>query len=428
VTFNPFDELFSENDPVSTDASPETAPPQSRREARAREAGAPLTAPVAVLTDEPPSRRNAALVVEPHQRRKRTGLWVGLSILLVFLLAVGGFGLWAWTTYQDQIRDLFGWSEPNDYVGAGTDEVLITIQDGDIGSDVAMTLAQNDVVKTYEAFYDLLLVQDPQVNFFPGTYSLKKQMSAQLALDALNDPANKLVQTVLIPEGKTIWETYELLAAGTGLTVADFEAADDDLASFGLPAQAVNLDGYLFPAQYTFEPGLDARAILQQLVDRTVQSLDAAGVAPEDRFAVLTLASIIQREAGSNPDDFYKVSRVFTNRLDTPGWKLQSDATVAYGTGNTHTVWTTDAERADAANLYNTYVHEGLPVGPIGAAGDLAIDAALHPVDGPWYFFVPVNLATGETVFSETESQHEAAAEQLRDWCRASDENAAYCD
>jgi UPF0755 protein len=387
-----------------------------------------LTAPVAVLADEPPSRRSAALVVEPHQRRKRTGLWVGLSILLVFLLAVGGFGLWAWTTYQDQIRDLFGWSEPNDYVGAGTDEVLITIQDGDIGSDVAMTLAQNDVVKTYEAFYDLLLVQDPQVNFFPGTYSLKKQMSAQLALDALNDPANKLVQTVLIPEGKTIWDTYELLAAGTGLTVADFEAADDDLASFGLPAQAVNLDGYLFPAQYTFEPGLDARAILQQLVDRTVQSLDAAGVAPEDRFAVLTLASIIQREAGSNPDDFYKVSRVFTNRLDTPGWKLQSDATVAYGTGNTHTVWTTDAERADAANPYNTYVHEGLPVGPIGAAGDLAIDAALHPVDGPWYFFVPVNLATGETVFSETESQHEAAAEQLRDWCRASDENAAYCD
>jgi UPF0755 protein len=109
-------------------------------------------------------------------------------------------------------------------------------------------------------------------------------------------------------------------------------------------------------------------------------------------------------------------------------WKLQSDATVAYGTGNLDTVWTTDAERADASNLYNTYVHDGLPVGPIGAPGDVALLAALNPTPGPWYFFVPVNLKTGETVFSVTGAEHDRAVGKLQEWCRASEENAAYCE
>jgi len=105
------------------------------------------------------------------------------------------------------------------------------------------------------------------------------------------------------------------------------------------------------------------------------------------------------------------------NRLDN-GWHLESDATVSYGTGRTHTVWTTPAERADTSNPYNTYANPGLPIGPIGAAGDLAIDAALHPADGPWFYFVPVNLDTGETVFSTTLAEHNAAVRQLQEWCR----------
>ena len=139
------------------------------------------------------------------------------------------------------------------------------------------------------------------------------------------------------------------------------------------------------------------------------------------------MAGLVQREAGSNPDDFYKVARVFYNRLDQ-GINLESDATVAYGTGNLHTVWTEPEERADPSNLYNTYANPGLPVGPIGLPGDDAIDAALHPADGPWLFFVPINLATGETVFSETADEHQANVDRLLEWCDASAENAAYCE
>jgi hypothetical protein len=69
------------------------------------------------------------------------------------------------------------------------------------------------------------------------------------------------------------------------------------------------------------------------------------------------------------------------------------------------------------ANPWNTYVNTGLPVGPIANPGELAIKAAMEPEDGPWLYFVTVNLETGETVFTNTISEHEAAVEQWRAWC-----------
>jgi len=156
------------------------------------------------------------------------------------------------------------------------------------------------------------------------------------------------------------------------------------------------------------------------MVERQFTALDGAGVAPEKRWSTIVLASLIQREAGLR-DDYYKVSRVFLNRLNPGRWEsglLQSDATVAYGTGNTHVVTTTDAERNDAGNLYNTYAHPGLPIGPISNPGDLAIDAALNPVDGPWLFFVTWNLDSGETIFSSTVQDHDAAVVKWQDWMR----------
>src|SRR5690606_2780958 len=115
-------------------------------------------------------------------------------------------------------------------------------------------------------------------------------------------------------------------------------------------------------------PGVDARGIIQTLVNRAFQSLDAAGVPVEERHRVLTIASLIQREARL-PDDFYKVSRVIQNRLDE-GMRLEFDSTAHYGAGGASgSVFTTDEERA-AVNDYNTYVIPGLPVGPIAGAGD----------------------------------------------------------
>ncbi|MEO7123486.1 MAG: endolytic transglycosylase MltG, partial [Lacisediminihabitans sp.] len=156
--------------------------------------------------------------------------------------------------------------------------------------------------------------------------------------------------------------------------------------------------------------------IFQVMVDAMFKHLDADGVAPADRHRVLTLAALTQKEGGSDAD-FYKVARVWDNRI-AQGMNLQSDATVSYGIGGT-TISTTNAERADKSNPYNTYANPGLPIGPISNPGQVAIDATLHPAQGPWLFFVLVNGETGETAFSTTLAEHNVAVKQWQTWLRA---------
>jgi UPF0755 protein len=318
-----------------------------------------------------------------------------------------------------------GWQLPIDYEGDGNGtEVQVVIKAGDFGLDIAKTLSAAGVTMTTDAFYQLLLPMDPQPNFLPGTYTLQKEMSAQAAFDALQNPENRVVSQVLIKEGTKLPAVLQLLADGTGVAFEDFQAASTDLASFGIPAEAPSLEGYLFPATYSFDPGLTAQQILQTLVDRTFEALDSHGVAVQDRHRILTIASLAQKEARVE-GDFYKVSRVVQNRL-AAGMKLEFDSTAHYGAESQGSVWTSAEERADD-NPYNTYFHTGLPIGPIGAPGDTAIDAAVNPAEGPWLFFVAVNLATGETEFTSTLAEHNKAVQKLRDWCETP-EAANYCD
>jgi UPF0755 protein len=81
-------------------------------------------------------------------------------------------------------------------------------------------------------------------------------------------------------------------------------------------------------------------------------------------------------------------------------------------------VWSTDEALSDD-NPWNTYVHEGLPKGPIANPGRDAIAAAIDPEAGDWLYFVAVNLDTRESVFSATLEEHNAAVEQLNQWCVA---------
>ncbi|HEY9365324.1 MAG TPA: endolytic transglycosylase MltG [Agromyces sp.] len=382
--------------------------------------------PVAPDPARPSRSERRAVNTDPHEpeKPKRRGAWG----CLVGLLIVAALGAGAYFFLQGPINAVIERFTPAaDFEGAGTGEVVFMIHDGENGSDIATNLVDEGVTASYDAFYDLLLEQSPEPEFHPGAYQLAEEMSAQSALDALQDPANKLENTFVIPEGTSLPDALVAISEGTDVPLENLQAAAvEPPASYGLPAEATTLEGFLFPATYTLEPGIDAHAVLQTLVNRQFEALDTAGVPADQRWRTIVLASIVQREAGSNLDDFPKVARVFQNRLDQ-GINLESDATVAYGTGNTHTVWTTDEERADASNLYNTYANPGLPIGPIGNPGDVAINAAIHPADGSWLFFVPVNLATGETVFSTTVEEHEAAVARLQEWC-ALDENAAYCE
>lgn len=360
--------------------------------------------------------------------RKRNLLWLKITLPIVIVVAaVGGVAAYGWFNYNEQVRALLGIPLPTDYEGTGNgEEAIVSIKSGDIGSDVAVTLHEAGVTMTYKAVYDYL-VDNPDISFLPGNWRLQKEMSAASAVAALQDTDNKVTDRLLITEGTVLPNALETIAATTGIPIEDVQAAAADVTAYGLPAEATSLEGFLFPATYELDGTETAQAILQKMVDTMFEHLDAAGVAPEDRWKTIILASIVQREAGPNVDDFGKIARVFQNRIDQ-GINLESDATVAYGTGRLDSVWTEPEERADPSNLYNTYANPGLPIGPIGLPGDDAINAALHPTDGPWLFFVPINLATGETVFSETADEHQAAVDQLLAWCDESAENATYCE
>ncbi|MGO4300369.1 endolytic transglycosylase MltG [Leifsonia sp. RAF41] len=353
---------------------------------------------------------------EPPKKKRR---WIKRLIVTIVILGIlGGMAGGAYAIFQPQIAKVQNALFPpeNDYKGSGTGEVMFTIKSGDDGSTISDNLAKAGVVKTSDAFYSLLLRQKPEAQFQPGVFKLAKQMSAAAALAALQDSSSRVENTAVIPEGTAEKDILQTVADSTKIPLADLQAASANPAAYGLPPEAKSLEGFLFPATYTFAPGTTAQQAIKTMVDRMFQSLDEAGVAPANRWNTVVLASVVQREAGLK-DDYPKVARVFLNRI-AQGWDLQSDATVAYGTGHTDRVTTTDAERADPANLYNTYVHPGLPVGPISNPGDLAINAVQHPADGTWMYFVTWNLQTGETIFSTTQAEHDAAVEKWQQWMK----------
>ncbi|WP_336659528.1 endolytic transglycosylase MltG [Leucobacter sp. USHLN153] len=342
---------------------------------------------------------------------------ISLIVAVVLLGGLAAAGSYVWSQFGPAISETFGWTS-NDYEGKGKGKTVVVITEGEIGEDIAASLAEAGVVKTSEAFYELLLDQDEEVAFQPGSYQMKLQMSSQAALDALQDPENRMAFTAMIPEGKTVEQTLEIVSAGADIPLKELKQAAKDPAAFGLPEGVESLEGWLFPATYEFESDTTGAQAIQRLVDTQVQVLDELGAPPESREEVLTKASIVQREGG-RIEDFPKVARVIENRLAS-GMLLQMDSTAQYGFGQHEdgNVWSTDEALADD-NPWNTYVNEGLPAGPIANPGRDAIAAVLDPPAGDWIYFVAVNLDTGESVFSSTQEEHDAATAQLNEWCLA---------
>jgi len=330
--------------------------------------------------------------------------------ITIFAL-VGALALTAFI-FRHEIRNLSETVSGAEYSGDGSAVVKIVISKGDVGTDVAKKLVSADVTKSYDITLRAIYSRNP--TFFPGTYQLPSKISAAKAISYLTDPANSIVNRVTIREGLRLGKVFQLLSKATGISLSDFESASKNLKSFGIPKAAPSLEGYLFPATYDLDPAYNATQILSLLVDRTKEQLVSDGVPKPKWHKVLTLASIIQSEARQS-QDFYKVSRVFKNRLKV-GMPMQSDATVSYGVGGA-TVETSNSDRNDP-NPYNTYLHTGLPIGPISGPGATAIDAALNPAPGSWLYFVTVNLDTGETLFTTTYAEHERAVALWRKWMR----------
>ena len=331
-------------------------------------------------------------------KRRRIAL---LAIVLVMLMSIAFLN-------RGAIRQLFDVSFGNEYSQQSSETVNFTISTGEDGATIAENLVAAGITKSVSSTYKVIVAANPI--FYPGVYKLHLQMKTADVLISLSKPSSVVDTTILIKEGTRASTIFKMLSEKYGTPVSDFEAVKP--SDLDLPAGAINLDGYLFPAKYRFDPKQSAISILKTMHNRMVEEITKAGVEPQDVHRVITLASIIQRE-GRYTQDFYKISRVFLNRIDI-GMALQSDATVSYGAGSV-SYTTTAAQRADD-NPWNTYRYPGLPKGPISAPGALAIDAALHPADGTWLFFCTVNLETGETEFTTTLSEHERSVAKWRAW------------
>jgi len=264
-----------------------------------------------------------------------------------------------------------------------------------------------------------------------GFYPLKKEMKAADAYKVLKNPDNIIKDTVTIPEGLRVADIVAILADQTKYSTAQFDAALKDTQAIGLPPYAKgNPEGYLFPSTYPFGPTEKPVDMIKDMVDRwrqaaaqhhLVAGAQEVGKTPAE---IMTIASLIQAEGRGS--DMPKISRVIYNRLDGPGSKqgtnglLQIDATVNFALNRKGVVAVTTDETQNTDSPYNTYKYPGLPPGPINSPGDEAIDAALHPADGPWYYYLTVNLRTGETKFGVTYQEFLGFKQEYDQYCTTS--------
>jgi UPF0755 protein len=357
------------------------------------------------------------------QKGRRRG--PGCLIALVVLAVLGAGAYYAVSNGVDRIRDQF--SSPDDYPGPGTDEVVFEVKQGDTIAVMGRGLKDADVVASVDAFISAASDNPQSSSIQAGFYQLQKQMKASDVVNVLVDPANIVTTSVTITEGQQVREVVAKLAKATGFPKKQFEAALADPAALGLPDYAEgNPEGYLFPATYAFGPQEQPADMLKDMVDRwkvaaEENGLEAGaeqlGYTPQE---IMTIASLI--EAEGRGDYRTKIARVIYNRLEidpnpAAGF-LQIDATVNYALGKPGPARLTQEEIDSVADSpYNTYTQKGLPPGPIEAPGDAAIQAALHPEDGPWFFYVTVNLATGETKFTDSYDEFLEFKAELDEYC-----------
>jgi uncharacterized YceG family protein len=207
--------------------------------------------------------------------------------------------------------------------------------------------------------------------------------------------------SLVIPEGRRASQVYasvdEALALPAGTTRRTAATARLALP----PAARGNPEGYLFPATYPIGSATTPRGLLRYMVDTANRHFKAGGGGSTRRvgaelYRTVTIASIVQAEADT-ASDMGKVARVILNRLDR-GMRLQMDSTLNYALNRSTLDTTEEDTRVD--NPFNTYQHNGLPPGPIGNPGDMAMRAAASPTAGGWLYFVTVG--PGDTRFATT--------------------------
>lgn len=218
---------------------------------------------------------------------------------------------------------------------------------------------------------------------------------------------------LVIPEGYNIFDIASAVqAAGLGSSASFLAAARQHtelIASWSPDAKS--LEGFLFPDTYRFNRHTTYEQMLGAMVKRFAEVAAKLGIQPADARRVVTMASLIEREVRVKAERPL-VAGVFENRLRA-GMPLQTDPSVIYASLLAGT-WTGVIHQSElhSDSEYNTYVHTGLPPGPIANPGIAALQAALHPAQTDYMYFVA--NPDGTTKFARELDEHNANVAQYR--------------
>lgn len=309
-----------------------------------------------------------------------------------------------------------------DFLGIDTNnnEFTLYIQENWGISTIADYLYENGIIEYPQLFtqYAKLRVGDGSV--YPGDINVMPSMSYADIIESLTEmrQAHSTVRVTFV-EGCTIDDCAKILEENGVCSADDFIFAfnsnvygfdfESHVGSSGM--KFYKYEGYLFPDTYEFYvedenySGDSVYNIVKKIKEHTAEILNADIIKQCQDMGytldeIVTMASLLQLESGVH-DEMKKIASVFYNRLNAPSIypRLQSDTSYRY----INNVIKADSsfDFQDMYDAYDTYVCNGLPVGPICNPGADAIDAALHPDDTPYYYFCS-NLETKEFFYAET--------------------------
>lgn len=306
---------------------------------------------------------------------------------------------------------------PNYYSGQKQKE--IEIKQGSTLSTVVDSLYKKEIITNKTIFNITAFMFGAERKIKAGKYKIPNGLSYVGLVDLLVDGSPSNQKLITIPEG--IWQhkLAGLLSFELPIDSARFMKLSTNrafLTRVGIVAS--NLEGYLLPNTYYFYDDATEEEVIRKLkfemdklfedqaVKDQMQRLDMT------KHQILTLASIIEGESNIE-DEFKTISGVYHNRLKR-GMALQADPTIQYlkrNRGSYNRILYKDLE---INSPYNTYMHTGLPPGPINNPGKDAVLAAIFPEETDYLFFVADG--TGAHKFAKTLSEHLRNVSDYRKW------------
>ncbi len=344
-------------------------------------------------------------------RGRGRGRTAGTIALVVVVAVLAGIGVEAFRLYSRYEAIHANWND------AGYGSVLVKVSPGASAYSLAPELVSLGVIAASEPFVDAAKASSNPAGLQPGEFLLRKHMGAAQAWALLLNPKSRDQEVVTIPDGLRDSRILPIMAKDSGIALSQFQSAIKDTAALGLPSFAGgDPEGYLYPATYDIQPGSTALQVLQMAVHQfniEAAQLNLAAGARQAQFTeaqVITEASLLEAEVG--PVYYAKVARVLDNRLNAD-MPLELDSTVAYATDDYS--YNLSASQLAVNSPYNTFIHDGLPPGPIDSPDAAAINAVLHPAptSDDWLYFVTVNKS-GLTLFTSSQAQFQIWSNEAR--------------